>query len=165
MGLSLLLLISGIHRAAAVGMQHLPRHVRCVVACQKDIAGGNLIRLSGASHGGVLAEFCHSLSAEGFITNIPYQYPLRIIGSVGPPLHLFAGYISRPHVHQGKDGHVCAFAWLCKYAKMPCEGKGKPFGSPIWISSGRRDRWRGRNRHSVDPTFFPASFALRGLVR
>jgi hypothetical protein len=37
-------------------MEHLPGHIRAISGSQKNIAGGNFIRLSGPFHGDILAE-------------------------------------------------------------------------------------------------------------
>lgn len=45
-----------VNNRAAIGMEHLPGHIRAIPGSQENIAGGNFIRLSGPFHGNILAE-------------------------------------------------------------------------------------------------------------
>src|SRR5690348_1907139 len=45
-----------VNNRAAIGMEHLPGHIRAIPGSQENIAGGDFIRLSGPFHGNILAE-------------------------------------------------------------------------------------------------------------
>src|SRR5690348_12518497 len=54
-----------INDSAAIGMEHLPSHVRAFLRGQENIAGGNFVRLSGPFHGNVLAEIGNLIGRKG----------------------------------------------------------------------------------------------------
>ena len=54
-----------VNNRAAIGMEHLPGHIRAILGSQENIASGNLARLTRPFHGNILAELGNFIGRKG----------------------------------------------------------------------------------------------------